>query len=139
VPALRRLLTLRPDTKEPDQVLAYDNVVSALAKIIPRDSSGTLPVNDILPEWLGGLPIRADIEEMEPCYSLLLDIIAREHPSVSPESQLVANMVLNILVTAIQDPKLPFHLREPLEVALRSYLARTSQDVQRIWAARLGI
>lgn len=138
MPSLRRLLTLRPDFKEADQVLAYDNVVSALAKILPRDSAGNLPMNEILPEWLGGLPIRYDVEEMEPCYSLLLDMIAREHPAVSPESQLIANMVLNILFTALDDPKLPIHLREPLHVVLRSYLARTQPEVQQIWASRMG-
>lgn len=130
---------MRPDAKEPDQLLAYDNVVSALAKILPRDSSGgILPVDDILPEWLGGLPLRADVDEMEPCYSLLLDIIAREHLSVSPDSSLIANTVLNILTTAIQDKKLPPRLQDPLQVAFHSYLARTSQDVQHIWTSRLS-
>ncbi|KAH9817891.1 hypothetical protein DFH28DRAFT_860143, partial [Melampsora americana] len=58
---------------------ARENCVSALAKII-RNAIESLGANDLdhmLEIWvLNGLPIKVDIEDIEPTYGLLLDLIA---------------------------------------------------------------
>lgn len=79
VPTLCESLLHKPasTTEDEDELLAYENVVSALGKIMANDTTGVVDGNTILPVWLAALPIKLDIDEMEHCYSLLLDLIAR--------------------------------------------------------------
>lgn len=144
------------------EILAFDNVVSAgeqlfsclgafpssgpltplpplaVGKIVSSDTSGRVDHGTILPAWIRALPIRQDTDEMEPCYTLLLDLIVREHPSVSPTDRNTCVSVLNTLSTALAHPGLPKELMEPLRVGLRAYLSRSSPEVQQDWERRLA-
>lgn len=110
----------------------------AVGKIVSRDTSGRVDHVNILPAWVRALPIRQDTDEMEPCYTLLVDLIVREHPAVSPTDRDTCVSVLNTLSTALTHPGLPKGLIEPLRVGLRAYLSRSPPEVQQEWERRVA-
>ncbi|KAL9994870.1 putative armadillo-like helical, importin beta family [Helianthus debilis subsp. tardiflorus] len=76
--ALSRLdaVIRRPDALHPDNVMAYDNVVSALGKIwqVHRDS---INVAQIVPAWLNCLPIKGDLIEAKAMLDQLCSMVER--------------------------------------------------------------
>jgi hypothetical protein len=111
---------------------------SSVAKILKNDSSGSIDLNSIIPTWLSCLPIRVDSEEMEPCYSLLLDLVAREHPLIAASNPQQCSTVLGILKHALTDATLPKELLDPLNIGLNAYLATAPSSIQQEWAARMS-
>lgn len=95
-------------------------------------------VDELLPIWLKGLPIRADMDEVESTYGLLLDIIAREHPFVAPDHEDIRQAILEAFASALSNPNLPTPLQEPLTVGFQKYLSRTPLETQHAWKARLA-
>lgn len=108
-----------------------------VSKIIVHSDLLKIPADNLLPIWLKGLPIHMDVEEMTPTYSLLLDLIAREHPFIEPENEEVRDTVLNAFAATLDNPLLPQELRDPLDIAFKRYLSRTSLETQHAWHARL--
>ncbi|KAK4700385.1 hypothetical protein P7C70_g5863, partial [Phenoliferia sp. Uapishka_3] len=100
---------------------ARDNAVSALSKII-RNFGDQLNAEVLLPRWVATLPVFVDGEEMAPVYSLLLDLIARGHSSVSPSTD-AALHVTKVLVAAMENSDLPPILHRPIAQALKSYVS----------------
>jgi hypothetical protein len=47
-----------------------------VAKIIRNPEGLVIDVDAILPLWIDALPIEIDVEEVEPSYGLLLELIA---------------------------------------------------------------
>lgn len=116
------------DQEEMAIKIARENCVSALAKIIrnPIESLGANDLEQMLEIWvLNGLPIEVDIEEIEPAYGLLLELIAREHPSIDPINR--SEIVVKGLLSALKNPKVPNGFKDPLLVGLRTYCSRFLQ------------
>ncbi|KAK9900799.1 ARM repeat-containing protein [Cystobasidium minutum MCA 4210] len=130
-------LSVETDLEDEEEALAHDNFVSALSKLIMNSSTLQINADELLPVWLKGLPIRADMDEMEPTYGLLLDIIAREHPFVAPDHEDVREAVLEAFAAALSNPDLPPVLQEPLTIGFQRYLERTPLETQHAWSARL--
>ncbi|PWA90709.1 ARM repeat superfamily protein [Artemisia annua] len=65
-----------PDALHPDNVMAYDNAVSALGKIchFHRDSIDSAQV---IPAWLNCLPIKGDVAEAKAVHELLSVMVER--------------------------------------------------------------
>ncbi|XP_022000236.1 importin-5 [Helianthus annuus] len=76
--ALSRLdvVIRRPDALHPDNVMAYDNAVSALGKIwqVHRDS---INVAQVVPAWLNCLPIKGDLIEAKVVHDQLCSMVER--------------------------------------------------------------
>jgi hypothetical protein len=108
-----------------------------VGKIIVFSSILEVDADRLLPIWLKGLPIIADVEEMEPTYGLLLDIVAREHPYVAPEHEEARDLVLHAFAAASANPRLPPQMQEHLSVGFRNYLSRTPLETQHMWKERL--
>ncbi|XP_024975878.1 importin-5-like [Cynara cardunculus var. scolymus] len=76
--ALSRLdaVIRRPDALHPDNVMAYDNAVSALGKICQfhRDS---INAAQIVPAWLNCLPIKGDLIEAKVVHDQLCSMVER--------------------------------------------------------------
>ncbi|KAH9824309.1 armadillo-type protein [Melampsora americana] len=95
--------------------IARENCVSALAKIIrnPIESLGANDLDQMLEIWI------------EPTYGLLLELIAREHPSIDPIRR--SETVVKGLLSALKNPKVPKGFKDPLLVGLRTYCSRFLQ------------
>nr|XP_043633893.1 importin-5-like [Erigeron canadensis] len=78
VDALSRLdaVIRRPDALHPDNVMAYDNAVSALGKICQyhRDA---INAAQIVPAWLNCLPIKGDLIEAKVVHDQLCSMVER--------------------------------------------------------------
>lgn len=109
-----------------------------MTKIILYSSTLNVNGDELLPEWLKSLPIHEDVDEMEPTYGLLLDIVAREHPYVAVEHEDVREQVLEAFAAAMSSPKLPVQMQDPLNVGFRAYLSRTPLETQHAWAPRFA-
>nr|GEU75259.1 importin-5-like [Tanacetum cinerariifolium] len=76
--ALARLdgVIRRPDALHPDNVMAYDNAVSALGKICQfhRDS---INAAQIVPAWLNCLPLKGDLIEAKVVHDQLCSMVER--------------------------------------------------------------
>lgn len=109
-----------------------------MSKLIVNSDKLQVNADELLPVWLKGLPIRADMDEMEPTYGLLLDIIAREHPFIAPDHEHIREAVLEAFAAALGNPDLPPPLEEPLAIGFRKYLSRTPLETQHAWTARFA-
>lgn len=76
----------------------------------------------LLPRWVSTLAVFVDGEEMAPVYSLLLELIARGHSSVSPSTD-AATHVTKVLVSALENADLPASLQRPMAQALKTYVS----------------
>ncbi|ORY82352.1 armadillo-type protein [Leucosporidium creatinivorum] len=117
------------DTSDNDLLLARDNSVSALSKIIRHSSK--VNADALLPRWIGALPVFVDAEEMTPTNTLLLELMARNHPSIAPTSP-VAPHIVKSLVSTLQSEVLPAGLETPLAQALKAYLGTVPGGLQQI-------
>jgi hypothetical protein len=52
-------------------------LITIVAKIVRNPEGLVIDVDKILPQWIDALPIQIDVEEVEPSYGLLLELIAR--------------------------------------------------------------
>ncbi|PLW46464.1 hypothetical protein PCASD_06328 [Puccinia coronata f. sp. avenae] len=98
--------------------VARENCVSALAKIIRNPEGLVIDVDAILPLWIDALPIEIDVEEVEPSYGLLLELIARKAGMGRIEQ------VIHALLAVIGNETIAQESRHSLAVALRAYLAQ---------------
>lgn len=62
------------DSREPENINATENVISAVTKIC-KYCSNHVNVNDILPHWINWLPIYEDEDEAEHVYDYLCELI----------------------------------------------------------------
>ncbi|KAF5471346.1 hypothetical protein F2P56_011788 [Juglans regia] len=93
--ALSRLnIVIRhPNAVEPDNVMAYDNAVSALGKICQfhRDSIDSAQV---VPAWLNCLPIKGDLIEAKVVHEQLCSMVERSDGEVlGPNNQYLPKIV----------------------------------------------
>ncbi|KAM0755210.1 ARM repeat-containing protein [Meredithblackwellia eburnea MCA 4105] len=109
------------DMNDQQLLAARDNAVSALSKIL-RFQGDQVSADALLPRWVAALPIFVDEDEMSPCYTLLLDLIARGHASVLPASG-AAPHVVKVLVSALENKELPASIQRPIAQALKTYVA----------------
>ncbi|PLW07721.1 hypothetical protein PCANC_24729 [Puccinia coronata f. sp. avenae] len=106
--------------------VARENCVSALAKIIRNPEGLVIDVDTILPLWIDALPIEIDVEEVEPSYGLLLELIARGHEVIDPSKAGMRRIeqVIHALLVVIGNETIAQESRHSLAVALRAYLAQ---------------
>ncbi|OAV94165.1 hypothetical protein PTTG_04330 [Puccinia triticina 1-1 BBBD Race 1] len=111
--------------------VARENCVSALAKIIRNPEGLVIDVDKILPQWIDALPIEIDVEEVEPSYGLLLELIARGHESVDPTKNEIGRIeqVIQSLLSAILNDSITFESRNSLSVALNAYLSQLPPQI----------
>ncbi|EFP77421.2 uncharacterized protein PGTG_03377 [Puccinia graminis f. sp. tritici CRL 75-36-700-3] len=111
--------------------VARENCVSALAKIVRNPEGLVIEVDKILPQWIDALPIEIDVEEVEPSYGLLLELIARGHESVDPTKNEICRIeqVIQSLLSAIMNDSITFECRNSLSVALRAYLSQLPPQI----------
>ncbi|KAJ7955426.1 importin-5 [Quillaja saponaria] len=93
--ALSRLNTViqNPNALQPDNLMAYDNAVSALGKICQyhRDSINSAQV---VPAWLNCLPIKGDLIEAKVVHDLLCSMVERsDRELLGPNNQYLPKIV----------------------------------------------
>ncbi|KAJ0941466.1 putative TOG domain, importin beta family [Helianthus annuus] len=93
--ALSRLNVVirHPNALQPENVMAYDNAVSALGKICQfhRDSIDSA---QIIPAWLSCLPIKGDLIEAKVVHELLCSMVERSDMELlGPNNQYVPKIV----------------------------------------------
>ncbi|XP_075493553.1 uncharacterized protein LOC142531336 isoform X1 [Primulina tabacum] len=65
-----------PNASQPEFVMAYDNAVSALGKICQFHRDG-IDLNQVIPAWLGCLPIKGDLIEAKVVHDQLCSMVER--------------------------------------------------------------
>ncbi|KAK1314837.1 hypothetical protein QJS10_CPA06g01575 [Acorus calamus] len=93
--ALSRLnyVIRHPDAQHTDNVMAYDNAVSALGKICQfhRDS---IDASQVVPAWLGCLPIKNDLIEAKVVHDQLCSMVERSDMELlGPNNQYLPKIV----------------------------------------------
>ncbi|XP_014491277.1 importin-5 [Vigna radiata var. radiata] len=93
--ALSRLDTVirHPNAQLPDNVMAYDNAVSALGKICQfhRDS---INATQVVPAWLSCLPIKGDLIEAKVVHDQLCSMVERsDRELIGPNNQYLPKIV----------------------------------------------
>ena len=110
------------DSRNEENIMATENSISALAKIIRTyKDAGLFDSNSMISMWIGELPIVEDCEEAPETYQLLLDLIMQQHPAVVNATQ--APALVSILTQVLSIPSLlPNNpeLSQQLLAALRS-------------------
>ncbi|XP_071699864.1 uncharacterized protein [Rutidosis leptorrhynchoides] len=82
-----------PNALQPENVMAYDNAVSALGKICQfhRDS---IDSTQIVPAWLSCLPIKGDLIEAKAVHELLCSMVERSDTALlGPNNQYIPKIV----------------------------------------------
>ncbi|KAM0052856.1 putative armadillo-like helical, TOG domain, importin beta family [Helianthus debilis subsp. tardiflorus] len=83
----------QPDALELDNVMAYDNAVSALGKVchFHRDSIDSAQV---IPAWLSCLPIKTDLVEAKAVHDLLCSMVERSATELlGPNNQYLPKLI----------------------------------------------
>ncbi|XP_065638952.1 uncharacterized protein LOC112004728 [Quercus suber] len=93
--ALSRLNAVirHPNALEPDNIMAYDNAVSALGKICQfhRDS---IDSSQVVPAWLNCLPIKSDLIEAKVVHEQLCSMVERSDSEIlGPNNQYLPKIV----------------------------------------------
>ncbi|CAJ1922046.1 unnamed protein product, partial [Sphenostylis stenocarpa] len=93
--ALSRLdaVIRHPNAQHPDNVMAYDNAVSALGKICQfhRDS---INATQVVPAWLSCLPIKGDLIEAKVVHDQLCSMVERSDTElIGPNNQYLPKIV----------------------------------------------
>ncbi|KAL8262933.1 hypothetical protein R6Q59_024282 [Mikania micrantha] len=87
------LVISHPEALQPENVMAYDNAVSALGKVclFHRD---TIDPNQVIPAWLSCLPIKVDLIEAKVVHDLLCSMIERSAGELlGPNNQYLPKIV----------------------------------------------
>ncbi|XP_050216115.1 uncharacterized protein LOC126667195 [Mercurialis annua] len=93
--ALSRLTVViqDPNTKKPENVMAYDNAVSALGKLC-QFYRGSINSAQIVPAWLNCLPIKGDLIEAKVVHEQLCSMVERSDSDVlGPNNQYLPKIV----------------------------------------------
>ncbi|KAL7617550.1 hypothetical protein Lser_V15G02609 [Lactuca serriola] len=82
-----------PNALQPDNIMAYDNAVSALGKVCQfhRD---TIDSAQVIPAWLSCLPIKGDLIEAKVVHDLLCSMVERSDVEIlGPNNQYLPKIV----------------------------------------------
>lgn len=107
-----------------DSFMWFPITVAKIIRHCPK-----LNADALLPRWIASLPVFVDAEEMTPAATLLLELMARGHASVAPNSP-VAQHIIKALVSNLQSEVLPAGLETPLAQALKAYVGGIPGGVQ---------
>jgi hypothetical protein len=118
------------DSRSEENVMATENAISAIAKIIRAyKDSGLFPVDTVVSHWINCLPIIEDAEEANDVYSLFVELIEINHPGVSNIALLPH--LISISSKALSMPDLldgKDVLKDKLTNCLRSLLTNCDQN-----------
>ncbi|ONM59008.1 ARM repeat superfamily protein [Zea mays] len=82
-----------PDARLPDNIMAYDNAVSALGKICQFHRDG-IDAAQVVPAWLSCLPIKDDKVEAKVVHGQLCSMVERSDAEIlGPHSQYLPKIV----------------------------------------------
>ncbi|XP_074582052.1 uncharacterized protein LOC141838465 [Curcuma longa] len=82
-----------PDALQPENVMAYDNAVSALGKICQFHRDG-IDAAKVVPAWLGCLPIKNDLIEAKIVHEQLCSMVERsDRELLGPNNQQIPKIV----------------------------------------------
>uniref|UniRef100_A0A453B7Y3 Uncharacterized protein n=1 Tax=Aegilops tauschii subsp. strangulata TaxID=200361 RepID=A0A453B7Y3_AEGTS len=82
-----------PEAQHADNIMAYDNAVSALGKICQFHRDG-IDAAQVIPAWLGCLPIKDDKIEAKVVHDQLCSMVERSDAQVlGPHSQYLPKIV----------------------------------------------
>lgn len=74
-----------PQSKDPRNINATENVISAVTKIMKYNSS-QINVNEILPIWFSWLPVIEDADESPHVYGYMCDLIEQNNQIILGKS-----------------------------------------------------
>lgn len=86
------------DSREPENINATENVISAVTKIC-KYCSNHVNVNDILPHWINWLPIYEDEDEAEHVYDYLCELIQLNNVIILGENNSNLPRIFDIMAT----------------------------------------
>ncbi|KAI8900835.1 armadillo-type protein [Globomyces pollinis-pini] len=87
-----------------ENLMATENAISAIGKIIATyKDSGAFDANNVITHWVASLPIVDDGQEAPETYTLLLDLIQKQHPAVVNQSQIPRLVFVLTSVLALPD------------------------------------
>ncbi|GHJ88473.1 hypothetical protein NliqN6_4875 [Naganishia liquefaciens] len=108
-------------TSSPDEVHAKDNAAGCIARMIIKNAAA-LPLEQILPVWLGGLPLTKDFIENKPVFDAIFLLFEKRQDVVQPHlAHLLA--VSSYVLQPAQQGQLTDETQQKLEqllMALRS-------------------
>lgn len=81
------------NAQQPDNIMAYDNAVSALGKICQFHRDG-IDASQVVPAWLGCLPIKSDLIEAKLVHDQLCSMVERSDGELlGPNNQYLPKIV----------------------------------------------
>lgn len=105
----------------PDEVHAKDNAAGCIARMIIKNAAA-LPLEQILPVWLGGLPLTKDFIENKPVFDAIFLLFEKRQDLIQPHlAHLLA--VFSYVLQPAQQGQLTNETQQKLEqllLALRS-------------------
>jgi importin-5 len=125
-----------PEAKHEENLLATENAIAALGKIISTyKDSGRFDTNALITSFVASLPITEDSEEAPETYMLLLDLIEAQHPIVANQSQIP--QLVRILTSVLCIPSLLAknpELLQKMQTCLRSIIGSCNEALkQHLW------
>ena len=108
-----------PASRAEENVMATENAIAAIAKIISANKAVVgFPMNEVVTNWIKGLPLVNDADEAFDTYSLLLELLQSGHPSIRDHSTL--KQIASALAQALSSNVLRNH--EQLSARLQNSL-----------------
>jgi hypothetical protein len=128
------LQSLHPMLGEQEVASGRDNAVGAVARMLGV-AAEQLPLESILPTFLGALPLREDMEEAVPVYRALCSIVT------GPAAQRVARFVPQVVRAfgaAVVQPGVPDHVRAFVAAAVAQLAGQYPEHMQPLVVALPG-
>ncbi|CAG9771200.1 unnamed protein product [Ceutorhynchus assimilis] len=98
MPALVEVIT-HPESKEPRNINATENAISAVTKIMKYNCSG-INLADVIPVWFTWLPVVEDSDEAPHVYGYLCDLIEQNHQAVIGSNNANIPKIIHIIAEA---------------------------------------
>jgi hypothetical protein len=121
-----------PDSRSEENSMATENAISAVGKIIRAyKDSNRFDSNSVISHWVSVLPIITDEEEAPETYTLFLDLLDANHPSVVNQSQIphLVNIITSVLCLPTLFAKFP-EIGQRLMAVLRTIIASLDQTTK---------
>ncbi|KAI3805139.1 hypothetical protein L1987_27228 [Smallanthus sonchifolius] len=88
---------------EPDDAVK-DNAAGAVARMIMAHQE-SIPLNQVLPVFVKGLPLKEDREESMPVYSCICNLVLSSNPQIAPLVPDLVNVFAQVAVSPLETPE----------------------------------